>query len=1430
MDLTSLELISDIGTQLAQRTRPNKDFIVKSLREAANALSTLDQSPQPRTAKEVKAMKKREDALKPLIDAVVCGGLLQHGDKDVKLLVALCVTELFRIKAPEPPFEDKHLRDVFKLIIGLFADLADTKNSLFSKRVKVLDTVAQLKCCLLMLEIDCIDLVLEMFNVFFSAVRDHHDKSLINAMSSIMITILNESEEASQKLLEVILRNLIKRKKDPTCASYQLAASVISTCAHEDELNTLVCRFLSSCIYDRDAVGCGLKEFYHEIIFQVFKCAPHMLLAVIPSLIEEISADQVDIRLKAVSLVGKLFTLSEHHVAQKFHDLFVEFLNRFSDTSVDVRISALQCAKAVYVANPFGRESLEIISSVEGRLSDFNERVRMHAVVVACDICSSNLMFVPLKLMAEVSERLWDKKESVRKTASQKLMEIYRDYCKKCCEGSMAINDHFEAIPCKVLMLCYDKDCKEFRSQNMELVLADNLFPEHLSVAERTKHWIHMFSLFSPLHEKALNTILVQKRRLQNEMINYLAIRKKLKETHAEETQKKIESVFTKMAASFSDSDKPKECLHKLNQIKDNNLFKSLEKLLEEPTFTIGQTIKDGLLVKIGDKNPNYEFLRSLFSKCSSNIFSSEHVHCVLDYLSNDDGGFKDSSVNLLMTIVRIFPSMLKGSEKLVQMVLEHTSPVNDKLIEIIAMAGRSVSFNLSGMYTFLERMCLHGTRKQAKFAVSAIVSSSSEHSVVSKLFERLIYSFNSQWNVPTIMRNLGYTLQCSFSAFETQVEEITSYISQKIIQMESLDDDDLSSFYGTPQRRKLGQLKWNVPTILQSLGCIAQCSVSDLGSQIEEITSYICQKIIQMEYFDDNDLTSLHDTSQCSKSCQLKIYALKTLVKSFLPYQGNHTKQNINGLLDILSRMLRENGGSVDSENDKAHIRLAAATAILRLAKKWDLYIDPEIFRFTMLIAKDPSSFVRRKFLSKTQKLLKEHKLPIRFACAFALAVTESIDDLRFQNYKHMAEFIKDYSIAACKRQTSSVEGAIVDYPEYVLVYLIHVLAQINDFPEAYQNEELYADICSPLFFLLQALVDISNADSHRELVNDAVSYIFSIFQAIRKAEDSVDAQTTSKLHKLVEIGLFTLNALSPGEISVSQAPRQILIPLSLYRVSLTKDDANSKIPKCFFDEGFLSRVFDMLKNSCASRTYAPKPAKTLHKPARKGQQDLPRSKMNICSKLDLVSSKPDSFPSREITNTKTVKQNISSEKRRKQVPPSDSGSVGLHECSTIVKQQKLPSKQFENTSERNRLSSSDSVSCKGSLVESRVLTHKSKRDATCLLENAVTSSKHTVQLFKCPRNNFKDTCGSKARFPMADVSNKNIISHCDPSELSSLSSIKQTTVTTGCLAAKEGTSLSKNKLGAASVDGSEKCTETITSEGVNTCRYPVKRTRRKV
>lgn len=47
----------------------------------------------------------------------------------------------------------------------------DTTSPLFSWRVKILETVARCKCCVIMLDIGCEDLVLGMFNTFFSAVR-----------------------------------------------------------------------------------------------------------------------------------------------------------------------------------------------------------------------------------------------------------------------------------------------------------------------------------------------------------------------------------------------------------------------------------------------------------------------------------------------------------------------------------------------------------------------------------------------------------------------------------------------------------------------------------------------------------------------------------------------------------------------------------------------------------------------------------------------------------------------------------------------------------------------------------------------------------------------------------------------------------------------------------------------------------------------------------------------------------------------------------------------------------------------------------------------------------------------------------------------------------------------------------------------------------
>lgn len=85
------------------------------MQQAASVLSEIEQPATPETSRKQKALKELENATKPLRKSILKHGLIQKNDKDVRLFVVICVSEIFRILAPEPPFEDKYLRvQVFK--------------------------------------------------------------------------------------------------------------------------------------------------------------------------------------------------------------------------------------------------------------------------------------------------------------------------------------------------------------------------------------------------------------------------------------------------------------------------------------------------------------------------------------------------------------------------------------------------------------------------------------------------------------------------------------------------------------------------------------------------------------------------------------------------------------------------------------------------------------------------------------------------------------------------------------------------------------------------------------------------------------------------------------------------------------------------------------------------------------------------------------------------------------------------------------------------------------------------------------------------------------------------------------------------------------------------------------------------------------------
>jgi sister-chromatid-cohesion protein PDS5 len=79
------------------------------------------------------------------------------------------------------------LQEIFQLIVTIFQGLDDVNSPSFARRVNILETVAKVRSCVVMLDLECDDLILEMFHTFFDTARYYQFPAL--TILSITITM-----------------------------------------------------------------------------------------------------------------------------------------------------------------------------------------------------------------------------------------------------------------------------------------------------------------------------------------------------------------------------------------------------------------------------------------------------------------------------------------------------------------------------------------------------------------------------------------------------------------------------------------------------------------------------------------------------------------------------------------------------------------------------------------------------------------------------------------------------------------------------------------------------------------------------------------------------------------------------------------------------------------------------------------------------------------------------------------------------------------------------------------------------------------------------------------------------------------------------------------------------------------------------------------
>jgi sister-chromatid-cohesion protein PDS5 len=142
-------------------------------------------------------------------------------------------------------------------------------------------------------------------------------------MSSVLHSCLEESEEIEQDLLDMLLTPLLPSSKSDNISAYTLVGHVLRSCPVN--VQSTISVFLNNVLVgaptaattgggsSRGGNGGGvigeseLSDSIYPLIYELHKVSPELLLKVLPNICVQLQAEDEEIRLKAVKLLGRLF-------------------------------------------------------------------------------------------------------------------------------------------------------------------------------------------------------------------------------------------------------------------------------------------------------------------------------------------------------------------------------------------------------------------------------------------------------------------------------------------------------------------------------------------------------------------------------------------------------------------------------------------------------------------------------------------------------------------------------------------------------------------------------------------------------------------------------------------------------------------------------------------------------------------------------------------------------------------------------------------------------------------------------------------------------------------------------------------------------------------------------------------------------------------
>ncbi|KDQ22406.1 hypothetical protein PLEOSDRAFT_171792 [Pleurotus ostreatus PC15] len=964
--------------------------------------------------------------------------LLMHKDKGIKAYTACCLADILRLCAPNAPYTDAELRDIFQFFFKQLSNgLKGPDSAYYNEYYHLVESLSTVKTVVLAGDLpDSEELMVEIFRAVFALVRRDLPKKVELYLVDILVALVDECPALPSEVLETIMSQFMDQNARLDQAAYRTAVQLCNSTA--DKLQRHVSQYFTDIIVSESSVHATSPEDFneirtaHELIKRLHRSCPALLHSVIPQLEEELRVEEVQLRSIATQVLGEMYGSPGGHgydLVKNYPTTWNEWLKRRNDKNAGVRLKFAETAGALIGNLPQVKDAIE--DALNSKLFDPDEKIRGA-------VCKLYSQLDYETALHHVSDK--QLKHHVRSEALTALGKLFSLAYPEIENNDPAAIRHFSWIPNDILhMLSLGTEVRG----TIEMVFALYILPLPSSTTTRPStskntleiddgSWTErLLTVMKFLDEKAIQGLLLltgMKQPRPTVFDHYLDACAKYNGGVIDENEdgvtRKLNGVIQAISSGFLEPHKASEDLHTFAKLNEGRLYKLLKSCMDPQTDLKGASLR---------------------------IFNQSSIPTFIKAIHKDNGKASmqtqtaaKHSQTLMAFISKHFPVLYKShvTELSKAIANEKNEILVETCLQALAAIARCDDKLVPSDKRTVERITRYATGehpRHAKFAARLLAFSKDRAANCSQVLDTITNELEDASDDVLLARMsvLAQFARFASETFDRHSEQITTFVLQNILMVPTPPPDD--------------------------------------------------------EMDEDDEEWAEEDS--LSTAIKVKVLALKMFRNRCLSHASDDNPLEIaTPVLKMLVTTLEQGGtlipGTAEEEDpkSKARLRLQAAVSLLHLcAIETYLHALSPKFVSLALAVQDTCYNVRFAFLTKVVSLMQSRKLPPRFNLIPFMTIHDPEVDVK--------ALAANYVIAAFKKLPPALK---VEHFELIFIRLLHLLAHHPDYDTSNdglldmgKHIQLYLDLIatpdniSLIYNLAAKAKTVRDADSHTHSEN---------------------------------------------------------------------------------------------------------------------------------------------------------------------------------------------------------------------------------------------------------------------------------------------------------------------------------------------------------